>query len=69
MIILTNHPDFDDRQICLQLDEDEIEVSSSRLKTKARSFQEMYDGGGADKHKIEVMISGVRRDLRKHGLL
>lgn len=70
-VILTIHPHFTDRQVCLQLDDDEIEVSSSHLKTEARSFQEMYDSGDKDKdkHKIEAMISDVRSRLRKNGLL
>jgi hypothetical protein len=68
-IILTNNPDARDRQVCLQLDDDGIEVSDSKLKTKARGFQEMYDNNVNDRHKIEVVISEVRGDMRKHGLL
>jgi hypothetical protein len=67
VVILTNNPHASDRQICLQLDDDGIDVFSSRLKTKVRSFQEIYEG--KDKHKIEGVIADVRADMRKHGLL
>ena len=53
--------------MCLRLDEESIDVASSRLRNNARSFEELYDGKG--KHGIQNMIAKVRADMRKRKLL
>jgi len=67
---LALHPKATDGEICRGLDADgSVELPSSwKSKVSDRSFFDAYSDA-IRRHKVEVTISKVRKDLRKQGLL
>jgi hypothetical protein len=70
LVELTKNPDASDREICRALDaEGSVELPKGwRSKPEDRLFFDAYSDSSR-RHKVEVAISKVRRDMSKQGLL
>jgi transposase-like protein len=70
LIQLSKEPTASAAEICRALDADGGEELTRQWKRQAsdRSFSDAYSDAGT-RTKIETMISKVRLDMRKHGLL
>jgi hypothetical protein len=67
-LALIKRPDAADLDICRALDVDgAVELPDGYGSNRERSFEMAYKGIG--RHKLEIIISKVRTDMRKKGLI
>lgn len=64
---LTKNPNATDLEVCRALDEDGFELPDSLKSGGNRLFDIAYKGNG--KHRLEIIISKVRTDMREKGLM
>jgi hypothetical protein len=68
LVCLTQNPNATDLEVCRGLDADGAELPTAWSLGKNRSFEIVYKNE-ATRGRIESMISKVRADLRKNGIL